>query len=112
MSMASPLRGFRSAGLIPALVAMACYAVKPAWSTEAIGPTPSDSAVVETQRFATHTPLDRIGRIVIPVRINGQGPSRFVVDTGASSSTLSPGLVRSLGLSSETKILLNGITGT
>src|SRR5262249_55787732 len=82
-----------------------------AWSTEAVAPLPPDSSAVETELLATPTTLDRIGRIVVPVMINGQGPFRFVVDTGASSSTLSPKLVRSLGLSAEGRILLNGITG-
>jgi predicted aspartyl protease len=64
--------------------------------------------------FAVPTTLDRIGRIVIPVTINGQGPFRFMVDTGASHSTISPLLVQKLGLSlsGELSIELNGITGT
>src|SRR5688572_17412347 len=42
--------------------------------------------------FASPTRIDRIGRIVAPVYINGQGPFRLVVDTGASHSTVSPQL--------------------
>jgi predicted aspartyl protease len=46
--------------------------------------------------------------------INGQGPFRFIVDTGASHSTISPGLVRTLGLkpTAVPSILLQGITGS
>jgi len=63
--------------------------------------------------FATPTQLDRIGRIVAPVMINGQGPFRMVVDTGASRTTISPELVKLLGLELDPQktITLNGVTG-
>lgn len=63
--------------------------------------------------FATPTQLDRIGRIVAPVMINGRGPFRMLVDTGASRTTVSPELVKLLGLESvpDKTILLNGVTG-
>jgi predicted aspartyl protease len=68
----------------------------------------------EAELFATPTRLDRIGRIVVPVTINGLGPFRFIVDTGASHSTVSPDLARKLRLpaSGELSIEVNGITGT
>jgi predicted aspartyl protease len=46
--------------------------------------------------------------------VNGQGPFRFIVDTGANHSTISPGLVQTLGLqpSEEASIVLDGITGS
>jgi hypothetical protein len=37
--------------------------------------------------------------ILLPVRVNNQGPFRFLVDTGASSTVLAPQLARKLGLS-------------
>ena len=40
--------------------------------------------------FAAPTRLDRIGRVMTPVMVNGKGPFRFVIDTGASRSTLAP----------------------
>jgi predicted aspartyl protease len=63
--------------------------------------------------FASPTRIDRIGRIVAPVYINGQGPFRLVVDTGASHTTVSPELAKKLGLESspESRIMLNGVTG-
>ena len=39
--------------------------------------------------YATPTRLDRVGRVVTPVVINGRGPFRFVLDTGANRSVLS-----------------------
>ena len=64
--------------------------------------------------FASPTTRDHIGRVVVPVMINGQGPFRFIVDTGANHSTISPRLVRDLGLkpAEQASILLDGITGT
>jgi len=65
-------------------------------------------------KFAIATRIDHIGRILVPVTINGQGPFRFIVDTGASRSTVAPTLVQKLNLepAGETSIEVNGITGT
>lgn len=41
---------------------------------------------------------DRAGRMVAPVTVNGQGPYRFIVDTGANRSVLSRPLAEQLGL--------------
>ncbi len=64
--------------------------------------------------FASPTTHDHIGRVVVPVKVNGQGPFRFIVDTGANHSTISPELVRTLGLtpSEKPQMVLDGITGT
>ncbi|HEU4624410.1 MAG TPA: retropepsin-like aspartic protease [Steroidobacteraceae bacterium] len=64
--------------------------------------------------FASPTRLDRSGRILAPVMINGQGPYRMIVDTGAAHSTLSSELAQALGLvpSDEYSLVLNGVTGT
>ncbi len=72
-------------------------------------PAPPDELL-----FATKTTLDRIGRIMAPVMVNGQGPFRFVVDTGASHSTLAPHLAERLKIApieGET-VTLNGVTGS
>jgi predicted aspartyl protease len=44
------------------------------------------------------TRSDRLGRVVAPVSVNGQGPFRFIVDTGANRSVLSESLAAQLGL--------------
>lgn len=63
--------------------------------------------------YATPTTLDRIGRVVAPVMLNGKGPFRLVVDTGANRSTISTRLAKELGLESGTQQLtLNGVTGS
>ena len=63
--------------------------------------------------FAAPTRLDRIGRVMTHVKVNGQGPFRFVIDTGASRSTLAPHLARALGLKESVgrNVMLNGVTG-
>jgi len=44
------------------------------------------------------TRSDRLGRVVAPVSVNGQGPFRFIVDTGANRSVVSTALAEQLGL--------------
>jgi len=63
--------------------------------------------------FAAPTRLDRIGRVMTAVMVNGKGPFRFVIDTGASRSTLAPHLARALDLkvSVGRNVMLNGVTG-
>ena len=63
--------------------------------------------------FAAPTRLDRIGRVMTNVKVNGKGPFRFVIDTGASRSTLAPHLARSLALKPSVgrNVMLNGVTG-
>ncbi len=63
--------------------------------------------------YAAPTRLDRIGRIMAPVMVNGQGPFRFIVDTGASRTVISPRLVERLGLSASTEqpLTIHGVTG-
>ncbi len=69
---------------------------------------------LDTSQFALPTTHDHVGRVIVPVRINGRGPFRFVVDTGANHSTISPGLVQTLGLKTggAATIVLDGITGS
>jgi len=78
------------------------------------GPAESTPTVDEAALLASPTTRDHIGRVVVPVMVNGRGPFRFIVDTGASHSTISPGLVQALGLtpSEVPSIVLDGITGS
>lgn len=63
--------------------------------------------------FAAPTRLDRIGRVMTHVMVNGKGPFRFVIDTGASRSTLAPHLAKALNLQPSVgrNVMLNGVTG-
>lgn len=102
------------AGCCGVLVAGSTFAA--AVQPPAVMPGPVDSrAEVRVQTLlACPTTLDQIGRVVIPVEIDGRGPFRFVIDTGANHSTVSPELVRAVGLpvSPNDRIDLEGVTGS
>lgn len=64
--------------------------------------------------YAIATRRDRIGRIVAPVMINGQGPFRFMLDTGATRTALSLSLVNRLGLplDEHSQVSVTGVAGS
>lgn len=49
-------------------------------------------------------------RMTVPVRINGSGPYRFVVDSGADTSVVGLRIADELKLPPRGRVLLNGIT--
>jgi predicted aspartyl protease len=65
-------------------------------------------------RYVSPTTRDRIGRIWVPAYINGRGPFRMVLDTGASQSTITAPLARYLGYTPDKteQYLLHGVTGS
>jgi hypothetical protein len=64
-------------------------------------------------KYVAPTLRDRIGRIWAPVLINGKGPFRLVLDTGASHSAIISRVADSLGMSGQTDtILVRGVTGS
>ena len=83
-----------------------------------VGPGPDQAVATpvsgDEPLFAAPTRLDRVGRILAPVTVNGRGPWRFLVDTGANRSALSPGLVATLGLEATpgAEVRLSGVTGS
>lgn len=107
-------RFFRRCWLASALCVSCAFAA----STESIPAAPESPAnapVPEADSLlAAPTTRDHIGRVVVPVMINGQGPFRFVVDTGASHSTISPTAAHTLGLTASPlqSVVLDGITGS
>jgi len=64
--------------------------------------------------YAAPTRVDRAGRVLAAVTINGHGPFRFILDTGANSSALAPRLVEALGLPNDpgAMVRVNGVTGS
>src|SRR4051812_19033096 len=95
----------------PRGVGLACalLCTMPLRAVEAISEPPAEEPL-----FAVPTQLDRIGRILAPVMINGQGPFRLIIDTGANHSTISPRLVEKLGLvqSEDVTKRVLGVTGS
>jgi len=81
---------------------------------EAVNPGSIAPLGADALLFASPTTRDHIGRVVVPVMVNGQGPFRFIVDTGANHSTISPRLTQVLGLkpAEDASIILDGVTGT
>jgi hypothetical protein len=70
--------------------------------------------VVNAPQYAASTRIDRIGRIWAPVEINGRGPYRLVLATGASHSAVTPHLVEKLGIhvNPTDTVILRGATGS
>jgi predicted aspartyl protease len=64
-------------------------------------------------RYVAPTLRDRIGRIWAPVYIDGQGPLRLVLDTGATTSALTHDAANLLALPPDRsrKVILRGTTG-
>lgn len=91
-------------------------AVLPASAHPAASPQPVAPQPLSPQDllFACPTSLDHIGRVVAAVMVDGKGPFRFIIDTGANRSTLSPHLAAVLRLqpSLQQAMQVTGITGT
>jgi hypothetical protein len=71
--------------------------------------------MVETHepRYVSSTRRDQIGRIWAPVLINGHGPFRLVLDTGATSSVVTAMVAMALGAHADDahQVMLQGVTG-
>lgn len=96
------------------IILVACLAAllpASAWGTPPA--TPAAKADPSDLLFASPTRPDRAGRIIVPVSIDGKGPFRFLLDTGANGSMISPALVRQLGLTSKhtSEVQVQGTTG-
>jgi predicted aspartyl protease len=63
-------------------------------------------------RYVAPTLRDRLGRIWAPVYLNGKGPFRLVLDTGASNSAVVAEVVADLGMTSSGAMRLHGVTGS
>jgi hypothetical protein len=81
-----------------------------------IKPVDLDHVVVvgAEPRYAAPTRLDKIGRIWAPVTVNGQGPYRLALATGASHTALTPHLAEALGVQANPSatVMLRGATGS
>jgi hypothetical protein len=81
-------------------------------------PTPAqqlEEVIVQTTepRYVAPTRRDRIGRIWAPVLIDGKGPYRLVLDTGANRSAITTRAAQSLGgAPAVSNTVVTGFTGT
>ncbi len=54
---------------------------------------------------------DQYDRMTVPVRVDGQGPYRFLIDTGADRTAISSALARQLRLDGRKDVKLHSVTG-
>lgn len=96
-----------------ALSATICVASSMLSAPGCATPNQTRDAELDDAVYVSRTTRDQIGRILAPVMVNGEGPFRFVVDTGATHSVVTPSLVTQLGLvaSADRSILVRGVTG-
>jgi len=75
---------------------------------------PKVTVTAPEPRYVAPTLKDQLGRIWAPVFINGRGPYRLVLDTGASHSAIIAQVAQELGLApADTgNVLLHGVTGS
>lgn len=121
-------RAAQAASLIRLSLALACLlgpALAAAAGATATAATPAGQTPAATRplsqviiqapepRYVAPTRRDRIGRIWAPVLINGRGPFRLVLDSGATSSGITAGVARTLGLTLDNahRVLLRGVVG-
>lgn len=98
-------------GVLPAAAAQATAPPPPLEAPPATLPEVTVSA--PEPRYVAPTRRDRIGRIWAPVLINGQGPFRLVLDTGASRSAVTRRVAERLGVPIDVgSIRLRGVTGS
>jgi len=86
----------------------------PAGSASAAAATAPRPLKPQDLLLACPTTRDYVGRVVAAVMVDGRGPYRFIVDTGANESTISPKLAAALGLAPSTtrSLRIAGVTGT
>ena len=85
---------------------------RPSAATTPLEP-PTSAITVAPPVYEANTRPDLIGRIIVPVMVNGRGPFQFLLDTGANRTVLTPRLVAELGLHSsrDEAVTLSGVTG-
>lgn len=69
-------------------------------------------AASETVSASSAIEIDGHGAVLLPVRLNGEGPFPFLVDTGATSSAIADTLAHHLKLSPIGKVLASNPTGS
>ncbi len=108
----------RAAASLLILGVAASAAALAAQNPEAMPAPPVPSAAEPPEpdgpRYAIATTRDRAGRILAPVEINGRGPFRFILDTGANRSAMSAATAEAAGLVLEegSTASVHGITGS
>jgi predicted aspartyl protease len=116
-SRSHPIRQWwRAAVALGSLAAAASWPQTPPAATPATAQDELQEVAVTAlePRYVAPTLRDRLGRIWAPVYLNGKGPFRLVLDTGASSSAITAKVASDLGLPliGGGAMLLHGVTGS
>ena len=74
-------------------------------------PARACDAPADGTSVAGTTSRDGSGRMVAPIHINGEGPFRFIVDTGANRSVISQALATRLGLTPAGEDVVHSVDG-
>ena len=96
---------------IAGLLAMLQPPLPPA-AAVAAEPVPVDASTVPGDPASTAVKLREVDtRMTVPVLINGKGPFRFIVDSGATRTVISSRLAAALGLPSAGMVPLHSVGG-
>jgi predicted aspartyl protease len=115
MSRTPESRAARLSSAAALTVSLAAASLRAVAAGDDVAPEQLPDVVVSAPepRYVAPTNRDRVGRIWAPVRINGKGPYRLVLDTGASGSAVIQRVVDELGLPvRHGNVRLRGVTGT
>jgi predicted aspartyl protease len=77
-----------------------------------VAPITEVAVTAPEPRYVAPTLRDQLGRIWAPVYLNGKGPFRLVLDTGASGSAVIAKVAADLGLPPSGALQLHGVTGS
>lgn len=94
---------------------MALLALAPAVPAAATDDELSEVVVTAPEpRYVAPTTRDRIGRVWVPVTVDGKGPFRLVLDTGAQRSAVTNETAQKLGIPQHLSrpVMLHGATGS
>ena len=95
----------------PIVIALAAVAASvasaPSALPPAIGAAAESSVESPAETFATAS--DRALRMTVETQVNGRGPYRFTIDTGADRSVVSDRLATELALPAKGEVMMHGI---
>jgi predicted aspartyl protease len=96
------------------LIAFACAAPAAAQPTTTVVETVRGAGEIDpvTETETVDFRIDEHDRMTVPVRLSGNGPYRFLVDTGADRTAVSTALATHLRLADGPTATLHSVTGT
>jgi len=89
-------------------------ALAPAWAQSPVTPPTTHVAPVEDDKIAVVLDAwtDTYGRPTASVKLNGEGPFSFLIDTGSTATVIAERVAKALGAASAGRLTVVGATGT